>query len=323
MGDPFRIHSIEYKRGLIRASKSKRFTTKPVTDTMAFPDFRNGLIRAWKSSDGFIAEVELQVHERVKGFVEQRGPNKLPAHEYRTGSPYSQKSLSRLFSTTGVCWTFPSKLDRSPAIADLLMKVFAFTCGIHERDLGTALFHSNEGPFSSEQVKGTVVFDATNGSLRLTERLAQDFARVVGEAIDHTDSDSTIRSELKALHQLVDKLEPAAPISTFEPVVTEGDWIRVIDRKQPAMYLSSEAPAEVKVLDFRYTPYGLMYQLKPLRDSGYSVTVEKGRTKKTITKNPPVRWMVRASNVQALSGRTRMVRYNIVTGEEALDVQPG
>ena len=71
MGDPFRIHSIEYKRGLIRASKSKRFTTKPVTDTMAFPDFRNGLIRAWKSSDGFIAEVELQVHERVKGFVEQ------------------------------------------------------------------------------------------------------------------------------------------------------------------------------------------------------------------------------------------------------------
>ena len=78
MASPFRIQSLEYKKGLIWASKSKRFTTKPVTDTMAFPDFQNGLIRAWKSSDGFIAEVELQVHERVKGFVEQRGPNRLP-----------------------------------------------------------------------------------------------------------------------------------------------------------------------------------------------------------------------------------------------------
>ena len=100
------------------------------------------------------------------------------------------------------------------------------------------------------------------------------------------------------------------------------DGIRVIDREQPAIYLSGEAPAEVEVLDFRYTPRGLMYELKPLQDSGYSMIVEKGKlgTEKTITKNAPGRWMVIASVVQALSGRTRMVRYNVVTGEEAPDV---
>ncbi len=89
------------------------------------------------------------------------------------------------------------------------------------------------------------------------------------------------------------------------------------------MYLSGEAPAEVKVLDFRYTPHGLMYQLEPLRDSGYSMTVEKGKlgAEKTITRNAPLRWMVIASDIQALSGRTRMVQYNVVTGEEASDVQ--
>ena len=129
MARPFRIQSLEYKKGLIRASKSKRFTTKPITDTMAFPDFRNGLIRAWKSSNGFVAEVELQVNERVKGFVERRGPNTLPVHEYGTGSPYSQKSLSRLFRTTGVCWTFPSKLDRciAPGFLDSDLTVIVST----------------------------------------------------------------------------------------------------------------------------------------------------------------------------------------------------
>ena len=323
MAHPFRIRSLEYKKGLIKASKAKRFTTKPVTDTMAFPDFRNGLIRAWKSSDGFVAEVELQVNERVKGFVEQRGPNKLPVHEYGSGSPYSQKSLARLFRTTGVCWAFPSKLDRSPAVADLLMQAFAFTCGIHERDLGTAFFYSNEGPFSSsDQVKGTVILDTTNGSLRLTERLARDFAKIIDSAVSYTNADSMVRSELEALRQLVNELEPVASGSMPVSVAAEGDWIRVIDREQPAIYLSGEAPAEVAVLDFRYTPHGLMYELKPLQDSGYSMIVGKGKlgTEKTITKNAPGRWMVIASVVQALSGRTRMVRYNVVTGEEAPDV---
>ncbi len=90
MARPFRIQSLEYKKGLIKASNTKHFTTKPVTDTMAFPDFKNGVIASWKSNDGFLAEVELQVNERVKGFIEQRGQNKLPAHEYGQGSPYSQ-----------------------------------------------------------------------------------------------------------------------------------------------------------------------------------------------------------------------------------------
>ena len=280
MARPFRIKSLEYKKGLIRASKSKRFTTKPDIDTMAFPNFQNGLIDAWKSSAGFMAEVELQVNERVKGFVERRGSNALPTHQYGAGSPYSQKSLSRLFRTTGVCWAFPAEVDRSYAVGECLMRVFAQTCGIHERDLGTAFFHANEGPFERGQVKGTVVFDATNGSLRLTERMASEFRTVISAAITSMGSDAALTKELEKLRELVDELERASAVASETDPLLEGDWIRVIDRGQPGMYVSSDAPVEVTVLDCRYTPRGLMYQLEPLRGPGYSVRVAQGKVRR-------------------------------------------
>jgi DEAD/DEAH box helicase domain-containing protein len=321
MARPFRVQSLEYKKGLIKASRSKYFSTKPLADTMAFPDFRNGVIASWRSPDGFLAEVELQVSERVRGFVEQRGQNKMPPHEYGPGSPYSQRPLWRLIKTTGICWAFPSKLDRSEIAGELIMSAFAFTCGVHERDLGVALFHANEGPFSPEQVKGTVVFDATNGSLRLTERLARQFAEVVDFATEQTQPDTPLREELITLRRLVAALQPSSTASAAQPSATEGDWIRVIDRNQPAMFLSGEAPSEVTVLDFRYTPHGLMYQLESLKDAGYTMVVDKGKlvSEKTVVKNPPVKWMVLASLVQPLGGVTQMVRYNVVTGEEAPD----
>jgi hypothetical protein len=201
------------------------------------------------------------------------------------------------------------------------MSAFAFTCGVHERDLGVALFHANEGPFSPEQVKGTVVFDATNGSLRLTERLARQFAEVVDFATEQTQPDTPLREELITLRRLVAALQPSSTASAAQPSATEGDWIRVIDRNQPAMFLSGEAPSEVTVLDFRYTPHGLMYQLESLKDAGYTMVVDKGKlvSEKTVVKNPPVKWMVLASLVQPLGGVTQMVRYNVVTGEEAPD----
>ena len=321
MARPFRIQSLEYRKGHIRASRSRHFTTKPIADTMAFPDFKNGVIAAWRSSDGFVAEVELQINERVRGFVEQRGKKKMPAHEYGPGSPYSQKPLWRPIKTTGICWAFPLKMERSQAVATLIMQAFAFTCGVHDRDLGVALFHANEGPFSPDQIKGAVIFDATNGSLRLTERLGRQFLDVVTSAIDQAEEHSDVGDELRTLRNLIGGLEPTGAVSQAEPKPSEGDWIRVIDCNQPAMYFSGDVPVEVKVLDFRYTPHGLMYHLEPLKDSGYSIQGNSGQIGSTraFVKNQPVKWMVLASLVQPLLGTTQMVRYNVVTGEKAYD----
>jgi DEAD/DEAH box helicase domain-containing protein len=318
MARPFRIQSLQYKQGRIKATKSRYFTTKPLTDTMAFPDFKSGIINAWRSPDGFVAEVELQVNERVKGFVEQRGQTKI-ANEYGPGSPYSQKPLLRSFKTTGICWAFPEKLDRSEAVATAIMQAFAFACGVHERDLGVALVHANEGPYSPDQVKGAVVFDATNGSLRLTERLGRQFAAVITGALEQADMDSSVQMDLMTLQDLAAALEPVGPPTTqVEPVQTDGDWVRVIARQQPALYMSGDEPVEVTVVDFRYTPHGLMYQLEPLKEAGFTQTANG-----SITPRHPMKWMVLASAVQPLAGTTAMIRHNVMTGEEAPEVAAG
>lgn len=317
MARPFRVFALEYKKRQIRAQRTGHFTTKPITETTAFPDFKNGLLNAWRNPDGFVAEVELQVNERLKGFTEQRG-QKNTAYEYGPTSPYYQRPLVRSFRTTGVCWTFPAKLDRSEKLAEAVLQSFAYTCGIQERDLGIALFHANEGPFSLEQAKGMVIFDATNGSLRLTERLARQFSEVVTSALIQAAAGSDEQRDLLALQSAAQGLEPAAAAPQAERSVSEGDTIAVIDRDQRAIYNSADGPLDVRVLDFRYTPHGLMYQLEPLKPAGHSLIVESGRhhMERTVVKNPPTKWMVLASTVSPLVGTTQMVQYNVVTGEE-------
>lgn len=307
MARPFRIQSLEFKKGFIRAGKSKFLTTKPVAENMAFPDFRNGVLSAWKAANGFVAEVQLQVSERVKGFIEQRGKANT-AHEYGPASPYSQKPLNRFFKTTGVCWSFPDDLGKGDTLARRIMEVFSFTCGVQDRDLGVALFHSNEGLLAPTPTKGVVIFDSTNGSLRLTERLARDLALVAQAALDQTEEPPDLRAELRTFASLVSTLEPFSAATSPEPPPADGDWVRLIGRDQPAIYQHADGPMDVRVKDFRYTPNGVMYELNPLagRDPGA----------------PPMKWMVLASHVQPINGTTSMIRYNLVTGEEAPGAPP-
>jgi DEAD/DEAH box helicase domain-containing protein len=308
MARPFRVTALEFKKGLIKAKRSKYFSTKPITDNKAFPDFKTGILAIWRNDSGFLAEVELQVSERVRGFIEQRGLSKTP-HEYGPVSEFSQKSLNRFFQTTGVCWSFSDQIGKPDLVAQRLLQAFCFTCGVLEHDLGVASFHSNEGPFSATPVHGAAIFDSTNGSLRLTERLATDFATVVATAIEQADDDGNIKEALLKLQDLIRGLESHITTKASEPTATEGDWIRVIATDQPAVYLHSDGAIDVIVVDYRYTPHGVMYELKPVRDSGFH------RENGDISKTAPMKWMVLASLVQPVNGVTRFIRVNLVTGE--------
>jgi DEAD/DEAH box helicase domain-containing protein len=309
MARPFRVFSLEFKKGKIKAKRTKYFTTKALADNIAFPNFKSGLIASWKSPVGFVCEVELQVSERVKGFVEQRGQTKT-AHEYGPTSIYSQKPLTRFFQTTGVCWAFPGEITPSQAAAERVLRAFSLTCGIQERDLGLAFFKANEGPFDPTPVAGTVIFDATNGSLRLTERLGVRFQDVVAAAIAQTD-EKPVKDALDALDKQLKSLQSHTVAPDAQVPGAEGDWVQLIARNQPAMYMHSDGPIEVTVLDYRYTPSGIMYELQNLKGPGFQLV------NKDIVPAAPIKWMVLAAHIQPTHGVTKMVRYNLVTGEEA------
>lgn len=306
MARPYRVTAVDLRTRAIRTKSCQYVTTRPTTETTAFPDMLNGVLQAWTTDSGFVCEMELQVSQRVKGFTEQRGQQK-QTFEYGPLSPHAQRPLTRFFRTTGVGWAFQG-VARGEAIAEAILQAFCALCGVHDRDLGYAYFKAEATPFGPGPSTGTVIFDATNGSLRLTERLGERFQEVVGVAAEAA-SDPLVRQDLTMLLDAMRELAPRSLTTAGTPEATE--WTVVIAAGSTAMHAHAKSGLiEVTVRGYRYTPQGLMYELEPLRASmardadGELVAV------------PPGKWLVPASSVQAINGQTRLVRVNLVTGEE-------
>lgn len=305
MARPHRVTQVSYRDGTIHARRDRFWTTRPLAQAMVFPNFDTGLYRLLRSERGFVAEASMQVSERVTGFVEQRGSTQ-EQHLYGTGSPYSQRPLTRFFETTGVCWCFPERCAVSEETAQRLLEAFCMEFGVQERDLGVGLFHARRSPTGAEGCQGICVFDATNGSLRLTERLGEQFSTVVTRALTNARAleDAQAETELRLLAGHVAGLR-AVPVTA--PEGTEAgtgnhdggdneEWQELIAPGEPAVNNPPQGSREiVKVLGHRYTPRGWYYDLEP---------------------HPPMdRWSVPTAQVQPIPGETRRLRVNAITGE--------
>jgi DEAD/DEAH box helicase domain-containing protein len=292
---PYRVLRVDHGRREVFARRDRFFTTQPNAQATVFANFQGGLLQALRSERGFVVEADLQVSERVTGFTELRGKNRTP-HKYGPGSNFSQRPLTRYFRTTGVCWAFPEAVTRSEALASRVMKAFSRTCGVLERDVGYGLFQANQGPFSTGAVQGMVVYDATYGSLRLTQRLLERLDDVLTAAVALDTPDAALAAELANLIGCVAELTPADSQLDAEPAVA-GDWVEVVASGETAMLVDgADGAMQVTVLGSRYTPQGLMYELQHDR---------------------PGKWLVVARRVQPLPGATRTLRLNLTTGEEA------
>jgi hypothetical protein len=263
----------------------------------------------------------MQVSERVTGFTEQRGSTK-EDHEYGPSSTFSQRELNRFFETTGVCWWFPVGYVNSEAMALRILEAFCFKFGIQRRDLGIGTFHANTSPIGLEKCKGICIFDATHGSLRLTERLAESFLEVLEEAISFAQAqrDSLAFNELQELANYASELRSEGIDSTQKiEIDDEENWAKIIASGEKAIYNGAKGPMEVMVLDHRYTPQGLMYELKhPKGKRKFDITTPLSKnvplSKRIVTK-PGVKWLVGANTLQPVPGETKMVHVNLVTGE--------
>ncbi|MFH1574234.1 MAG: hypothetical protein ABIG68_09640, partial [Acidobacteriota bacterium] len=108
---------------------------------------------------------------------------------------------------------------------------------------------------------------------------------------------------LQRLKKLVMDLEPARLLSNrLDMTLSDAEWVITIEPGQPAIYRNDEGCHEVEVVGHRYTPKGLMLQLRPQKE---------GST-----------WLVSANHIEPVNGVTRLVRLNLMTGQlESADVQ--
>lgn len=298
MGRPYRVVRVDHRRGEIHAKRERHYTTMPLSQSQVFPRTDGGLLHVQRSDGGFVLEAEMQVSERVLGFVEKRGHRRIEAR-YGASSAWRQKPLARFFETTGVCWVLPDVPNDEDAAA-LLLEVFAQRFGVQTRDLGVGRFTADHTPLGAEKVQGLCVYDAAHGSLRLTQLFAEHFAEVADAALERARDvgPAALLPTLAALAAAARDLEPdpVAPVGGVAlPSAPGGQWLPVVLPGSAAMHLDGGAAREVKVLGVRYTPQGLLYQLEH--------------------DDPTVRWLVKPETVQPIYGVSKTGRYDPMTGD--------
>jgi DEAD/DEAH box helicase domain-containing protein len=292
----YRIRETRMKERSLGAIREKFGTTQPNAQITVFPNFSAGGKR-WASDDGFMQECDVQVAERVTGFMEIRGSVSTP-HTYGVGSPWAQRPLQRFFKTTGVLWSFGNNGGIPEAATRYIVDAFCLTEGIHSRDIGFGRFSSNISPQGPGQCMGLCIYDDVAGGLRLTERLADSFSNVLETAIIMADNeaDTAAAVGLRDLAQKAAGLKASASTVIGDAATLDEGWITVIAPGERAIHHTSAETVEVEILRYVPAATGLKYRLKHLKDT--------------------VKWTVEASSVSPIHGQTRLLRYHLETGEE-------
>ncbi len=291
----WRVRRVDTAKGRISVTRERRGETRATKQSKVFPAFA-GATQLRRGDLGFVAEAPVQVSERVLGFSEGR-----TVYEYGPTSPFSQRPLNHFFPTTGVCWYFPAKAALTEDIAEAVRAAFCELFSVQTSDVGIGTFHAKASPLGPQTCQGVCLYDAVHGSLRLTQRLSEHFADVVGLALDRAvrEEQSTRIAGLTALADYVATTRPmATPGGASAPVtVEEGDWMEVIAAGETAMFTHGGSAREVMVIGFRYTGRGPLYEVTP--------------------DVPGVRQWVALGAVQPIHGQTRVERRNLLTDEVA------
>ena len=298
MAKPYRIVGLQYRRQEVVAKRERHFTTHPLAQTMVFPRFAGGTLSLRTGNQGFVAEAEVQVSERVIGFKEVRGSSE-EDHLFGSQSAYSARELTRFFQTTGVCWFFRDRRWMSERIGRYIIEAYCASFGVQSREVGVGMFHANASPLGADRCQGMCVFDATHGSLRLTQRLAEQFPEVLETArsLAASQGANDLANELEALRDavLAFREAPTAAGESSVPSPADDEWATVIAVGGTAMLVSGTRTVEVVVRGHRYTPRGLLYELEP--------------------EQPGTTWLVAARDVRPIFGHSPLIRLNLVTAE--------
>ena len=154
--------------------------------------------------NGFLVECNLQITEKVTGYVNERTDTRSFYSELEQRDP-NMRSYSRNFRTTGVVLCINHEWFRGlrkQVFVDRLREVFLREYSISPNDVGTAATRVSVRGHDGSSVRGRAVcvYDETYGSLRLTEKLFTDFESILSRlqkavAVEpgETDIEPTVR----------------------------------------------------------------------------------------------------------------------------------
>lgn len=300
MAKPYQVRAVDEVAGTCDVVRGKGPMTSPITQSIVFPSYATPSFAHRAGPGGYLVEANLQVCERVLGFVEHRGQSR-DEHRYGPGSRFREKELARRIQTTGVLWWNERSLGTSERIGERIRSAFCRAFGIREADIGLGTFRATVSPTGVGcTYRGVCLYDATSGSLRLTAHLVEQFAAMLEVARNDAlaDGDDTDAAELGAL---IDETRGyttvvALPAASSHEVKEHDDGsVDVIAPGEQGLYVRGATSEEVTIRGVRFTAQGLVYIVEPPTSD----------SKRFI----PVAFVVPAA------GGTKLARFDRNTGE--------
>ncbi len=224
MGRRWRVHewrSTALERTIKVSSWKAPINTRPLIRTFVNLSVeRDGVVASnfCKGPHGFLAECQLQITERVEGYQE-RGDRKLYS-DLRQNNPHMSPK-TRDFRTTGVVLKIETQWmgeDSKRRLADALRDLMVREHSISPQDVGGAATNIAmvvDGSRHSVS-DAIVIYDATYGSLRLTEPVFNELGTLIARlerSSELSPSDDALVPEQIAsgLHDWFEELGSADP----------------------------------------------------------------------------------------------------------------
>ncbi len=182
---------IRLKRGTPGRSTQPRIRTWINAGLTAADVLENHVI---SSENGFLAECQMQITEKVEGYIDRRTNQFRPYQELQQYNP-NMRARSRNFRTSGVVLCIEHDWFRGSvkqAFADRLWEVFVREYSVAPQDIGSAASNISVRSSDGSGVKGgcIAIYDETYGSLRLTERLYLNFKHILDRLVNGVSSGS-------------------------------------------------------------------------------------------------------------------------------------
>lgn len=227
---------IRIKRGTPRRSTRPHITTY-VRCAITGNEVIDGHLQL--GSDGFLAECQMLVTERVDGYTDNQTGEHHSYKDLQRTNP-NMRARSRNFRTTGVVlrvdkdWFKPDRVKRE--FADRVRDVFAREYSVLAHDIGSSATNITVQASDGSTWRGgcIVLFDETYGSLRLTERLYTDFEHII-DRLAAADGDSDeFKSVVQRVHAEYSQFSltdlpvvdfSGVPPSGYEQVFTPGSRV--------------------------------------------------------------------------------------------------
>lgn len=298
MAKPYRVYQIKNSSNEIKVNSMKGIgTTTPIKNIAVFPNFTNELFFLAKSEEAFYAETGLQVSERVTGFIERWGGNKVE-HVYEPTSNYSQKPLAKYINTSGVCLYVDDEEYSKEKVGKYLSAAFCRVCSIHEREIGYGVFFATKNPLGDKKLSGVAIYDSVSGSLKLTSQFVKNLNSIYDAAIQLAINDGAhnIAGSLSMMSKRFSSCM-IDDVNKLKGPALGDEWVKVIKSESKAAFNdgAQHIDEDVFVERYAYTPSGLIYFLKP--------------------KIVGVTWQVMGTFIKPIPGISEVEFYNINTGE--------